>query len=146
MKILEYPNPILEEVCTPVEKITEKEQSLAVSMLYTLQQTEVGVGLSAPQVGETIRLIVMSLPPNGQEFIMFNPKIVKTSKGTHVVKEGCLSFPGVFVNKVRYKWVAVEFLDYDGNKVRRKLYDLAAQCVQHECEHLEGILMIESAQ
>lgn len=141
MEIIKYPNPILKEVCKPVKEVTKDEQTLAVNMLYTLSMSENGVGLSAPQVGQLVRLIVMDLPDLG-EFVMFNPKIVKTSKGKHTVTEGCLSFPGVYIEKRRYKWVAVEFLDYDGNKKRRKLFDLAAQCVQHECEHLDGILMI----
>lgn len=141
MEIIKWPDPILTEVCKPVEEINAELQSLALNMLYTLEQTETGVGLAAPQVGHAIRLAVIKT--SKAELIMFNPEIVKTSKGMAWMPEGCLSFPGISMQKRRYKWVAVEFLDYEGNKVRRKLKDLEGHVVQHEIDHLDGRVMTD---
>ena len=139
MSVVEFPNDILSTPCAEAS-ITAETVELANDMLHTLEHTDHGVGLSAPQVGKPIRLIVIKiLAP----MIMFNPKIVKTSMGRSENREGCLSFPGLFLQIKRPHWCAVEFTNEKGEKVRRKLFGVEAVCVQHEVDHLDGVVFTQ---
>lgn len=143
LTILDGSSPILKEVCQPVEEITPLFKRLALDMLYTLSQSkEGGVGLAAPQVGISARLLVMAIPGQRPE-ILFNPKIVNSSKSFLTKQEGCLSFPGEVRNVTRRTWVSVKFQDLSGNWVRRKYFGLASVCAQHELNHLDGKLFTE---
>jgi peptide deformylase len=143
LTILDGSNPILKESCQPIEEITPLFKRLARDMLYTLLQSKNGgVGLAAPQVGISVRLVVMAIPGQRPE-ILFNPKIVNSSKSLLTKQEGCLSFPGEVRNVTRRTWVSVKFQDLSGNWVRRKYFGLASVCAQHELEHLDGKLFTE---
>ncbi|MDX1472228.1 MAG: peptide deformylase [Flavobacteriaceae bacterium] len=139
LDILTWPNEILKIPCVEVEEINEDRLELANDMLHTIESSSDGIGLSANQVGRSERLVVMKVR---KPYIMFNPVIVKTSKGKMDSVEGCLSFPGKEVIVRRWKWVAVEFTDENGERVRKKFRELESRCVQHEIDHLNGILMI----
>ena len=143
LTILDGSNPILKEVCQPVEEITPLFKRLSLDMLHTLLQSkDGGVGLSAPQVGISVRLVVMAIPGKRPE-ILFNPVVANRSKSVLTKQEGCLSFPGKVRNITRSKWVSVKYTDLSGRPVRRKYFGLEAVCVQHELDHLEGKLFTE---
>lgn len=96
-----------------------------------------GVGLSANQVGELKRIIVIHA--DGFKQVIINPVIIKTYGGKSTQKEGCLSSPGLQVVKVRFKQIIVEGFDENWKPIKRKLKGLAARCVQHEIDHLNGV-------
>lgn len=109
-----------------------------------------GVGIAAPQVGVPKRLFLVEVGDFFEVFI--NPKIVQKSKETVTVREGCLSFPGMFVDKTRHVSVTVEYQNQHGNLIHFIVHPqipeslLISQCIQHEIEHLDGILLIDSDQ
>jgi len=100
-----------------------------------------GIGLAAPQVGRLIRLIVVQIEKGAVAFI--NPEIVKRSKETEIMEEGCLSFPGFSLKIKRAKEIKVEALNEKGEKIRFKIKGLSARVFQHEIDHLDGILFID---
>jgi peptide deformylase len=108
---------------------------LAFSLVETMAKKQ-GVGLSANQVGLPYRVCVLNM--GAQAFVMFNPKIVNRL-GVSNLKEGCLSFPGLFLNIPRAEAVTVESFDFQGNKVVQSFDGMAAVCIQHEIDHLDGI-------
>lgn len=142
LTILDGSDPLLKEPCQPVEEFTPLFRRLAMDMLYTLRQSKDGVGLAAPQVGISARMFVMAIPGSRPE-VLFNPKIVNSSKSFITKQEGCLSFLGEVRNVSRRTWVAVKFQDSLGKPVRRKYFGLAAVCAQHEIDHLDGKLFTE---
>lgn len=141
-KIVQWPDPILTQVAQEVVEITPEFKAFGLRMLHTLYKATTGIGLAAPQVGALFRVIVMAVPGHKPQ-IMFNPKVVNTSKSFVWQKESCLSVPGVQVLKFRNKWVSVKFKDLDGNLVRRKFHGVESICFQHELDHLDGIMMLE---
>jgi peptide deformylase len=108
---------------------------LAFSLVETMAKNQ-GVGLSANQVGLSYRVCVLNM--GAQAFVMFNPKIVNRL-GVSNLKEGCLSFPGLFLNIPRAEAVTVESFDFQGNKVVQSFDGMASVCIQHEIDHLDGI-------
>ncbi len=139
LKIIEYPSPILEEVCQPITEITDQFKRLARDMIFTLWSSKDGVGLAAPQVGVPARLIVVS-PPGKPAYALFNPTVRRYAPSYVTKQEGCLSFPGVVVNKRRPKWVAITYTDISGKRVLHKAHGLEATVILHELDHLEGRL------
>lgn len=110
-----------------------------------------GVGLAAPQVGINKRLIVVSLmkdyeDENYRTIAMINPEIIEHSSETCIDTEGCLSVPGESGEVTRYNWVKVTFLDPEGRKYAMKLENLAARIVQHEIDHLDGVLFTDKVE
>lgn len=116
--------------------------SLASDMSKTMIADK-GIGLAAPQIGQNIRLIVVNTKAGPQ--IMFNPEIVKKSLRQEWGEEGCLSIPGVFGNVRRYRFVECSFFDGGGKKQTAKAEGLLARVIQHEIDHLDGILFIDKA-
>lgn len=108
---------------------------LAFSLVETMAKNQ-GVGLSANQVGLPYRVCVLNM--GAQAFVMFNPKIVNRL-GVSNLKEGCLSFPGLFLNIPRAEAVTIESFDFQGNKVLQSFDGMASVCIQHEIDHLDGI-------
>lgn len=100
-----------------------------------------GIGLASPQVGEPKRLITVFFDGNPQAFL--NPKILRKSRKTEIMEEGCLSFPGLFLKIKRAKEVDMEFVDLVGVKKKMKLEGFSARVFQHEIDHLDGILFID---
>ena len=143
--ILTEPNKILRQVSVPVEKIGKEEQVLMDDMLETMYMAK-GIGLAAIQVGVPKRIIVMDIGNRDKEkepMYFVNP-IIKNKNSEHsTYEEGCLSVPNQFAEVNRPSSCEVEYLDYNGNKKILKASGLLATCIQHEMDHLEGILFID---
>ena len=143
--ILTEPNKILRQVSLPVEKIGKEEQVLMDDMLETMYMAK-GIGLAAIQVGVPKRIIVMDIGNRDKEkepMYFVNP-IIKNKNSEHsTYEEGCLSVPNQFAEVNRPSSCEVEYLDYNGNKKIFKASGLLATCIQHEMDHLEGILFID---
>lgn len=135
-------DPVLRQRAKPVEKITKKTRRLIKDMADTLYATSNGIGLAAPQVGVSERIIVIDI---GEGLIaMINPRIVEAS-GSEVDIEGCLSIPGISGYVERAARVVVEGLDERGKPVRMEAESLLARVFQHEIDHLDGILFTDKA-
>lgn len=133
---------VLKEIAQPVIKIDKKIKKLLDDMLETMEVAD-GVGLAAPQVGVSLRVIVIDIGEGVIELI--NPVIVE-SQGCELGNEGCLSIPGVFGEVERFAEVTVEGFNRFGKKVKIRGTGLLGRALQHEIDHLEGILFIEKAQ
>lgn len=118
------------------EVASGEDVSALINDMWRLMYEHKGIGLAANQVGELRRVIVVHAKGFKQAFI--NPVIVRRYGGRKAEREGCLSFPGATVTKVREVQIIVEGFDQDWNPIRRKLKGLAARCVQHEVDHLDG--------
>ena len=142
--ILTEPNKILRQVSKPVLKVDKKIQYLMDDMLETMYHAS-GIGLAAIQIGVPKRIIVMDLVREGEKKPMYfvNPMIREKNSIKSIYEEGCLSVPNQFAEIERPSKCEVEYLDYDGNKKNLKAEGLLATCIQHEMDHLEGILFID---
>jgi len=144
--ILIHPDPRLKKVCTPVSDLSDELRALADDMLETMYDAP-GIGLAAPQVGVTRRLIVLDcVKDEGEEprpLVMFNPEVVARSDETNVYEEGCLSIPDQYADVTRPKIVDVRWIDMNGNEQSETFDGLWATCVQHEIDHLNGKLFID---
>ena len=137
---------ILKQVSQPVEGVDDELRALMDDMVETMY-AENGIGLAAVQVGVPQRVIVMDLK-SGEEGAsevryLVNPEILWKSEETQVCEEGCLSVPGVYDDVERSSRVRIRYLDYKGEAREEEADGLFAVCVQHEMEHLEGILFID---
>lgn len=138
-------NQKLRQISAPVRKIDKEMQKLIKDMEMTMEKGS-GCGLAAPQVGVLKRLIVVLLnQQTDQEVVlpMMNPEIVFHSETTEVDTEGCLSVPGFFDEVERFSDIVVKFLDKKGREQMLKLSDLNARVVQHEIDHLDGVLFVD---
>jgi peptide deformylase len=143
--ILTEPNKILRQISKPVEGVGIDEQRLMDDMLDTMYVAN-GIGLAAIQIGIPKRIIVMdvSKDENKKEPIYFvNPVVKNKNSEKATYEEGCLSVPGQFAEIDRPNACEVEYLDYYGKKKLLKAKGLMATCIQHEMDHLEGILFID---
>ena len=144
-KILTEPNKILRQISKPVEKVTKVEQSLMDDMLETMYDAN-GIGLAAVQIGIPKRIIVMDLSKEDKvknPMYFVNPVIKNKNKELSTYEEGCLSVPNQFAEVDRPATCEIEYLDYYGEKKIIKTDGLLATCIQHEMDHLEGILFID---
>tara|TARA_B100000676_G_scaffold270821_1_gene287778 strand:+ start:47 stop:571 length:525 start_codon:yes stop_codon:yes gene_type:complete len=143
--ILTEPNKLLRQVSLPVEKVGKEEQILMDDMLETMYEAK-GIGLAAIQVGVPKRIIVMDIGKDNKEkkpMYFVNP-IIKNKNSEHsTYEEGCLSVPNQFAEIDRPSTCEIDYLDYNGNKKTLKASGLLATCIQHEMDHLEGILFID---
>ena len=143
--ILTEPNKLLRQVSSPVEKVSDEERQLMDDMLETMYAAP-GIGLAAIQVGVPKRIIVMDISreENKKEPMYFvNPVIKNRNSEKATYEEGCLSVPDQFAEIERPNKCEVEYLDYNGKKKLLKADGLLATCIQHEMDHLEGILFID---
>jgi len=143
--IITEPNKILRQVSKPVDSVGKNEQNLMDDMLETMYAAN-GIGLAAIQIGIPKRIIVMDISKeeNKREPRYFvNPIIINKDKSKSTYEEGCLSVPNQFAEIDRPKNCDVEYLDYNGEKKLLKAEGLLATCIQHEMDHLEGILFID---
>ena len=144
-KILIEPNKLLRQVSKVVEKVGDEERALMDDMLDTMYDAP-GIGLAAIQIGVPKRIIVMDIgrDENKKEPRYFvNPIIKNKNEKKAKYEEGCLSVPDQFAEIERPNRCEVEYLDYDGKKKLLKADGLLATCIQHEMDHLEGILFID---
>ena len=143
--ILTEPNKILRQVSLPVENVSNEERRLMDDMLETMYHAK-GIGLAAIQVGIPKRIIVMDLSKEEEKKdpkYFVNPVIKNKNLNLSKYLEGCLSLPDQFAEVDRPSTCEVEYLDYNGNKKILKADGLLATCIQHEMDHLEGILFID---
>ena len=143
--IITEPNKILRQKSLPVDQVGAEEQRLMDDMLETMYNAN-GIGLAAIQIGVPKRIIVMDISKNDEKNIpmyFVNPEIKNKVTETSIYEEGCLSVPNFFAEVNRPKKCDVEYLDYDGNKKTLNAEGLLATCIQHEMDHLEGILFID---
>ena len=143
--ILTEPNKILRQVSLPVEKVGNEERQLMDDMLETMYDAK-GIGLAAIQIGVPKRIIVMDIGNRDKEkepMFFVNPVIKNKNSEHSTYEEGCLSVPNQFAEVNRPSTCEVEFLDYNGNKKILNASGLLATCIQHEMDHLEGILFID---
>ena len=144
-KILIEPNKLLRQVSKPVEKVGNQERKLMDDMLETMYEAP-GIGLAAIQIGEPKRIIVMDISrdENKKEpLYLVNPVIKNKNLEKAIYEEGCLSVPDQFAEIERPNTCDIEYLDYEGKKQILKAEGLLAVCIQHEMDHLEGVLFID---
>jgi peptide deformylase len=143
-KILTEPDPFLRQVSQEVKKVDDEVRVLMDDMLETMYAAP-GIGLAAIQVGVPKRVIVMDISKEEEKKPLYfvNPKIIVKSKNNSTYEEGCLSVPGQFAEVDRPDQCHISYLDYDGKKKEVKAQGLLATCIQHEMDHLEGILFID---
>jgi peptide deformylase len=144
-EILVVPDPVLKQVSTPVETVDDDLRALMDDMLETMYAAP-GIGLAAIQVGVPKQVIVMDLagqdePPAPRYFV--NPEILWASEETAPYEEGCLSIPEIFDEVERPAKVKLKYLGYDGKEVIEDAEGLFAVCIQHEMDHLKGVLFID---
>tara|TARA_E500000331_G_scaffold347583_1_gene387993 strand:- start:1621 stop:2139 length:519 start_codon:yes stop_codon:yes gene_type:complete len=143
--ILTEPNKLLRQKSTVVDKVGNEEQRLMDDMLETMYSAN-GIGLAAIQIGVPKRIIVMDISKdedNKKPMYFINPVIKNKAKDKSIYEEGCLSIPNQFAEIERPSKCEVEYLDYNGEKQLKVAEGLLATCIQHEMDHLEGILFID---
>jgi len=144
-KILVEPNKLLRQVSQPVKEVNKQIQKLMDDMLDTMYSAN-GIGLAAIQIGEPKNLVVIDLLTKEKKknpMFFVNPKILKKSSKMSKYEEGCLSIPKLFAEVQRPSECEIEYLDYEGNRKSLKATGLLATCIQHEIDHLKGILFID---
>lgn len=141
--IVIHPNKILFEKTRdiPIEQISSDTYSQIGASMLEIMKKKGGVGLSANQVGLPLNMCVVGIHINDVK-IMLNPRITKHSKNRKDSSEGCLSLPGAFCNVKRFEWVEVEYETVDGETVEERLSGFAANVIQHEIDHLNGLLLL----
>ena len=144
-KILTEPDPFLRQKSKKVEKVDNEIRSLMDDMLDTMYDAP-GIGLAAIQIGVPKRVIVIDLSrdnENKNPMYFVNPEIISSSKNDATYEEGCLSVPNQFAEIDRPEKCHVQYLDYNGKLKNLKAEGLLATCIQHEMDHLQGILFID---
>jgi peptide deformylase len=143
-KILTEPDIFLRQISHDVEKVDDKIRSLMDDMLETMYAAP-GIGLAAIQIGVPKRVIVIDLSKDEEKTPLYivNPKVIVKSKNKSTYEEGCLSVPGQFAEVDRPNECHLSYLDYNGQKKELRAEGLLATCIQHEMDHLEGILFID---
>jgi peptide deformylase len=150
LPILEAPDPRLRTVSTPVETVDDELRALVADMFETMYDAP-GIGLAAIQVGVPKRLLVIDLQEEEDEEgepvrdprVFVNPEILETAGEMRAYEEGCLSVPDQFAEIDRPDWCVARWLDEDGESHEERIEGLLATCLQHEMDHLEGILFID---
>jgi len=148
LPIIVAPDPVLKTKSEPVTAIDESIRTLAANMFDTMYN-EKGIGLAAVQVGVLKRMLVADISWReeaniaGEQFVLINPEIVEDSTELNVYKEGCLSFPDQFADVTRPKAVRVRYLDLQGAQQEQAFGGLLATCIQHEIDHLNGIVFVD---
>ena len=143
-----YPDTVLSTKCEPITEVTDETRKFLDDMLETMYADK-GVGLAAPQVGITKRIIVIDDKvdeegnPGPNPRYMINPEIIKKSAEKIMFNEGCLSVPGQCAEVERHQAVTVKYLDYNGKEQILDAEDYLAVIIQHETDHLDGILYID---
>jgi peptide deformylase len=139
------PDPVLRQVSKPAERVDAPLLKLADDMLETMYDAP-GIGLAAIQVGEPLRMLVIDLAKEGEKpapQLFINPEIVETGEERSVYEEGCLSIPDYYAEVERAATVRVKYLDRDGKLQEIDAEGLLATCLQHEIDHLNGVLFID---
>ena len=145
LPILVAPHPVLKQKCEPVAEVTDDIRQLLDDMLATMYDAP-GVGLAAPQVGVSKRILVVDCAPRDadpQPMKLINPEIITASDELSTYEEGCLSFPDQYADVKRPARVTVRYLDENGTQQEIDADGLLATCIQHEIDHLDGIVFVD---
>lgn len=145
LPILTAPDPRLKKISTPVKAVDGEIRKLMDDMLETMYAAP-GIGLAAPQVGVLKRVIVLDIAKDGeakQPLMMADPEIVEAADEDFTYEEGCLSLPQHYAEVVRPKWVVVRYRDREDTVRELRAEGLLSTCVQHEMDHLDGILFVD---
>lgn len=141
LKVIKYPNDFLRKKTQEVKSFKDVNiRQLVLDMAKTME-AEKGIGLAAPQVGSDLRICVVRVDNELHNFI--NPKIYSSSRKKEIFEEGCLSFPGKFFPVERPVKVKVKYRDINGKRTKIKAEGLLARVLQHEIDHLDGVLIID---
>ncbi len=144
-KILTEPDPILRKKCVALEKVDNDLRKLMDDMLETMY-TAPGIGLAAIQIGILKRIVVIDISKEKEKknpLFLINPEIIFKSENTSIYEEGCLSLPGHYAEIERPAECHIKYIDYHGKNKRLKAQGLLSTCIQHEVDHLNGILFID---
>ena len=133
-------DPVLHQKAKRIKEITKSIHCLIDDMVDTMRAAS-GVGLAAPQIGKSIRVAVIQVPDE-EVIVLINPEIVKRG-GERCITEGCLSVPGFYGEVTRSIWVKVKALNKEGKEIRLKGEGILAQALEHEIDHLNGILYLD---
>lgn len=152
LPILTYPHPTLSKVALPVEVFNSELKKFCKDLIFTMYESN-GIGLAAPQVGVSQRIFVVDIKwkekkDHSEEETFFQPMIfinpvIKDCEGQTIFREGCLSLPSIYDDVIRYRSCTVDYQDVEGAHHSIKADDLLSICVQHENDHLDGIVFIE---
>ena len=156
LPICTYGNPVLRKKAVEVKEVDDDVRALAQAMLETMHK-ERGLGLAAEQVGRSVRLCVIDIPPDSDigegdvrdnpdvemPLVLINPKITGHTDDVQIGQEGCLSFPDIFASVERWYEIDFEYTDCDGTRRTEHGKGLLARAVQHEIDHLDGILLVD---
>jgi|TARA_B110000902_G_C14060934_1_gene495480 peptide deformylase len=144
-KILTEPDPILRKKSDNVEIVDDSLRKLMDDMIETMYEAP-GIGLAAVQIGILKRIVVIDITKDDGKrnpLFLVNPEIIFRSKNTSIYEEGCLSLPGQYAEIERPTECVVKYINYTGKSVELKTEGLLATCIQHEIDHLEGVLFID---
>jgi peptide deformylase len=141
LKVRKYGDPVLRRRAAEIREVTPELAETIADMIETMYD-EAGIGLAAPQVGISLRLMVIGHDEGREPRVLVNPVITRRG-GQVTAEEGCLSIPGVFAQVTRAEWVDVEAKDVDGGPVKVHGRGLLARVLQHEIDHLDGVLFID---
>ena len=142
-EVVLYPDPVLRRVAEPIDRFDDALEQLVRSMFARMKKSN-GVGLAAPQIGLRQRVLVLN--PTGDaadDLALINPTIVARAGARVAYDEGCLSFPGIFAEIVRPERCTVQAFDLGGKPLERELDGFPSRIVQHEYDHLEGVLLVD---
>src|SRR3990172_8186004 len=150
LPILQFPDPLLKEKCAPVDRVTPEVSTCIDDLLDTIRASPGCVGIAAPQVGILQRILVVdvsghkrgSREENHGLLVLVNPEILARG-GRQMVREGCMSSPDYTANVQRAEWVLVDALDRTGKQVIREAVGFEAVAIQHEADHLDGLLFLD---
>lgn len=135
-------NPILRQKAKKVKEINPKIKGLISDMIETLEANE-GAGLAAPQVSQLLQIIIAKPEANKEALVLINPQIKKLSRKKEVMEEGCLSLPDISIPVERPNKITVQGLALNGQSVKIKAKGLLARIIQHEIDHLSGVLIVD---
>lgn len=141
LTVRDFPDPILKQKAKRVRTIDGSVKKLISDMIETMHAVPGRVGLAAPQVGVSLRVIVIGLP-EAEDIAIVNPEIVRR-RGERLLDEGCLSVPGYFGQVQRAESVTVKGRDQSGKEIRIKAEGLLAQALEHEIDHINGVLYLD---
>lgn len=151
LELAYYGDPILRKKSKPVEEINDEIRELITNMIETMEHRN-GIGLAAPQVFRSLNLFITSAPIFDEENkqwlpgklrVFINAKLSNPSSDVWEYNEGCLSIPGVYAPVVRPWKITVEALDFDGNPINEEFHGMEARVIQHEYDHIRGVLFVD---
>jgi len=150
LEVSQVGNPILRQIAQPIDRFDEPVQTLIDNLMATLLQSN-GVGIAAPQVAASCRVVIIASRPNPrypnapemEPTVMINPRIVSASEEKVKDWEGCLSVPGIRGLVPRYQAIAIEYCDRQGKLQQQHLTDFVARIFQHELDHLNGLVFLD---